>query len=58
MRRMWINQPSTQQAHHNLHGVNVLAERETDKVLRVWFLEGSVHSQQLPSIVLSEGWIR
>jgi len=56
MRRMWVNQPSDLQAHHNLHGVNVLAETETDQIFRVWFLSGSIHSMQLPRVALSEGW--
>lgn len=55
MIRMWINQPSTLQAHHGLHGQNVLATREGD-VWRVYFLSGDVISMQLPINALSKGW--
>jgi hypothetical protein len=58
MIRMWINQPSTLQPFHKLHGTNVLAAREqgTDRVRRVYFLSGDVISQQMPRQALSEGW--
>ena len=55
--RMWINQPSSLQPFHELHGTNVLAAHETGNVMRVWFLAGETVSQQLPLTVLSEGWV-
>ena len=56
MRRMWINQPSTLQRFHKWHGMNVLAQKESEKVSRVYFLSGPIISQQIPSNVLSTGW--
>lgn len=51
MTRMWINQPSTLQPLHHLHGTNVLAQGT-----RVWFLAGDVISMEVPPNVLSKGW--
>jgi hypothetical protein len=56
IRRMWINQPSTLQRYHALHGTNVLALRETKSTYRVYFLSGSIISQQIGSDALSSGW--
>lgn len=55
--RMWVNQPSTSQPHHELHGVNVLAVRECDRYSRVYFLSGPVVSQQVLTPALSPGWL-
>lgn len=54
MRRMWINQPSTLQPLHHLHGVNVLAEGT-----KVYFLSGPTISMEVPTNPnpLSEGWV-
>lgn len=59
MERMWINQPSTLDKLHKLHGMNVLAEPEPNslKVMRVYFLDGVVTSQQVPRLYLSNGWL-
>lgn len=54
--RMFVNQPSTLQPHHALHGTRVRAHRETEAVCRVYFLAGPIISQQLPSLSLSMGW--
>lgn len=54
--RYWINQPSTLDSFHNLHGVNVLGTKETDRIMRIYFLNGSIISQQIPSECLSIGW--
>ncbi len=53
LKRMWINQPSTLQEFHRLHGQNVLldVERET-----IYFTSGPVVSMQIPLSVLSPGW--
>jgi hypothetical protein len=56
-RRCWINQPSKLQPLHHLHGTNVLAVPDTDTCDRVYFLSGSILSQQVPRVVLSEGWL-
>lgn len=56
MKRMWINQPSTLQPLHKLHGTNVLAQSDTDDTYRVYFLSGDVMSQQVPKNTLSDGW--
>lgn len=56
MRRMWINQPSTLQPLHELHGVRVLTAPDTDVCARAYFLSGDVISMQVPHVALSEGW--
>jgi len=52
---MWINQPSTLQPFHNLHGQNVLAEKDWG-MMRVYFLSGDIISQRMPVECLSKGW--
>lgn len=56
VRRMWVNQPSTRQSHHHLHGERVLAVREHGDTYLIYFLHGDVVSQQIPASALSEGW--
>lgn len=56
MQRMWINQPSTHQPLHNLHGTNVLATPEGHRIYRAYFLSGPIHSMQVPLAALSPGW--
>ncbi len=56
LRRMWINQPSTLQEFHYLHGTNVLAKHEYGDTMRIYFLSGNVISQQISRSTLSEGW--
>ena len=56
MERMWINQPSTLQPYHNLHGVRVLAIHEYDSTWQIYFLSGDVISQQIDRLALSDGW--
>jgi hypothetical protein len=60
IQRMWINQPSTLQLQHVLHGTNVLACEESPPsyMMRVYFLTGDVISMRVPRHTLSEGWIR
>lgn len=53
---MWINQPSTLQPLHHLHGTNVLAIHETDQTMRIYFLSGDAVSQHAPNNTLSPGW--
>lgn len=54
--RAWINQPSTLQPYHNLHGQNVLAIRVDDKWSRIYFLSDDVWDQEILSLALSKGW--
>jgi hypothetical protein len=56
LERMWVNQPSTLQPLHALHGTNVLAAPESESLFRVWFLSGETISQQAPRSALSPGW--
>jgi hypothetical protein len=56
-KRMWVNQPSTLQPLHHLHGTNVLAVAEYNGVYRIYFLTGKIVSQQCLSLCLSSGWI-
>lgn len=56
MQRMWVNQPSTLQPLHHLHGTNVLAMREDRCTCRIYFLSGKVISQQASPLCLSNGW--
>lgn len=55
-RRMWINQPSSLQVLHTLHGTNVLATMEGQDCC-IYFLKGTVISQQVERSWLSEGWV-
>jgi hypothetical protein len=54
--RMWINQPSTLQPLHKLHGTNVLACEVRPGICRVWFLSGDTISMEAPRNCLSVGW--
>jgi hypothetical protein len=56
IRRMFVNQPSSLQPHHDLHGARVLAIAETETHYRVYFTEGSVISMMMTKLALSEGW--
>ena len=55
--RMWVNQPSTMQPYHLLHGVNVLARHEFDDTLEIFFLYGKEISLYADRLVLSPGWL-
>lgn len=58
MRRMWINQPSTLQPLHDLHGKNVLASEEIrpGTVIIYFLLPGNI-SEECQTSCLSHGWI-
>jgi hypothetical protein len=58
LERMWVNQPSGLQPEHHLHGTRVLALLPKDKggIVRVYFLDGPVQSQNMSSLALSKGW--
>jgi len=57
--RAWINQPSTLQPFHTLHGTNVLTIPENDdpRHHRIYFLSGGVVSQRIAKEALSPGWV-
>lgn len=57
LERMWVNQPSTLQPRHELHGTNVLAHREYGDTWRMYFLSGDVISSQVDIQALSPGWL-
>lgn len=54
--RMWINQPSSQQPLHSLHGQNVLAAHESENMYRIYFLSGKTVSMRAHKMCLSLGW--
>lgn len=54
--RMWINQPSSLQLLHALHGTRVLAVHESELIWCIYFLSGDIISMQVHQLVLSEGW--
>ena len=56
VKRMWINQPSTLQQYHHLHGRNVLADFRDDETV-IYFMEGAVISQQIDPLALDPGWV-
>jgi hypothetical protein len=62
--RMWVNQPSTLQPHHALHGECVLALHEYGDTYRVYFTRRDVftgrdiESMQMSRLALSPGWPR
>lgn len=59
MARYWINQPSTLQPCHKMHGTLVLAPRVIAKdalAVTVYPTSGPVISLLVPERVLSPGW--
>ena len=61
MKTMWINQPSTLQAYHEYHGINVWANMkpyfraDSGRVyVDIYLLDGS--SMIIDRNALSEGW--
>jgi hypothetical protein len=58
LKRMWINQPSTLQKYHKLHDVNVLVEDipKREKYTRIFHISGIVHSEEVDSNILEDGW--
>lgn len=56
IKRMWVNQPSTQQQYHSQHGTKVLAEITNDEIIDVYFLSGAIIGQKMHKIALSQGW--
>jgi hypothetical protein len=56
MKRMWINQPSSLQPLHAMHGTRVLAAPDTDRTYKAYLLDGDAVSMQVPCEALSNGW--
>ena len=57
MKRAWINQPSTLQPYHTLHGTRVLVEKKPDNTFVVYFVSGPVVSMPMSDrLALSPGW--
>ena len=54
--RMWINQPSRYDPLHHLDGTNVLAVKENNTTMRIYFLKGQITSMQVSPRWLSRGW--
>lgn len=59
--RAWINQPSTLQPLHHLHGVRVLAQWDYDNTFTVYFLDVQPDGRDVVSCLadglwLSAGW--
>jgi len=54
--RMWINQPSTGQPLHHLHGTNVLAIADGDGWVQLFFLSGQTISMRANRLWVSHGW--
>lgn len=55
-RRAWINQPSSLQPLHALHGTNVLVVADDTGFCRAYFLSGDVISIRVKRESLSPGW--
>lgn len=59
MERMFVNQPSTNQDFHHIHGLNVIADyKPNEHSSRCWPVKGEVISLQIPNICLSKGWTK
>lgn len=57
MKRMWVNQPSTQQRYHHLHGELVYANPLSYVAnVRIYMIHGSIISQIVSSDALEKGW--
>jgi len=52
--RAWINQPSTLQPLHHLHGKHCIAQDDGLSIVRLWFTEGDIHSMQAPRECISQ----
>lgn len=54
--RAWINQPSTTQPLHALHGKRCIAVKHIpdDGMVDVYFTEGSLHSMRVPKRSISQ----
>lgn len=60
MKRYWVNQPSTLQTFHTLHGRNVLCDPNQQSptgFIDIYFTEGPVIRQIIAYRALSKGWL-
>ena len=57
IQRAWINQPSTIQEDHQLHGMNVIVDFSKSKDFpTVYPTEGKIISMIISRLSLSPGW--
>jgi len=47
--RVWINQPSTLQPLHEMHGKTAIAMTEPNGFTSIYFEKGDVHSMRIPN---------
>jgi hypothetical protein len=52
--RAWINQPSTLQPLHHLHGTPCIAMEDRPGNVRLYFVEGAVHSMDADPLSISK----
>lgn len=52
--RAWINQPSTLQPLHDLHGQHCIAVDYGDGDVTIYFTEGAVHSMLVSNLCISQ----
>jgi hypothetical protein len=52
--RAWINQPSTLQPLHRLHGTYCIAVEDRPGNVRLYFTEGAIHSMDADPICISK----
>lgn len=53
--RAWINQPSTQQPLHDLHGTHCIVNDLDDNCVDIYFTEGDVYSMRVSRQCISRG---
>lgn len=51
--RAWINQPSTLQPFHKMHGAKCIVVDSGDGWVEAWFVEGPLHMTEMPRDALS-----
>lgn len=52
--RAWINQPSTFDLLHKMHGTRCIVQDDGGSTVRLWFTEGPIHSIEAPRKVISK----
>lgn len=52
--RGWINQPSSLQPLHDMHGTPCIVQDSGGVTVRVWFISGPVHSLEASRLCISE----
>ncbi len=51
--RAWINQPSTLQPDHDLHGRYCIVADTKEPYVKIYFTEGPVHSRMIARLAIS-----